>query len=165
MKKITIILLNLFFYSNIIAQTQENNTNKINHLYNYTPSSLNTKNYVSDLETKYKIKINKINSLLAFGVAYTELKLNDNEFLTMEKHIDQLANELYNDGIQLLLKGVWAHGGTYFSSEIIKGKKIEVLVFCYGNIIKDNKVISRIFEKFNQKMKEKIVTNVLQQKL
>lgn len=164
MKKIAIIiLLNSFFYCNMIAQNPESNTDKINHLYNYTPSNLNS--YVSNFEKKHQIKINKINSLLTFGIAYTELKLNDKEFLTLEKHIQQLAIGLYNDGVQLLLKGVWAHGGTYLTSEIITGKKIEVLVFCYGNMTKNNKVISRIFEKFNQKMKEKIMNNILQQKL
>ncbi|WP_348712982.1 hypothetical protein [Tenacibaculum sp. 190524A05c] len=162
MKKIRMILVSLFFYSSIIAQNPENISDKINHLYNYIPSSLKTKSFVSDFEKKHQIKINKINSLLAFGVYYDELKLNDNDVHTLEKHIHKLAIGLYNDGVQLLLKGVSAHGGTYFTSEIIKEKKIDVLVFRYGNMIKNYKVISIIFEKFNQKMKEKIMNSVSQ---
>jgi hypothetical protein len=110
--------------------------------------------YSSDLEKKFNTKINTISKLLSICLEYKKLNLNELEVLLLDKHIKQLAIELFNDGKLLLFKGSWAHGGTDIISARIKGKEIDILIFRYGDMISDDKGISRFIETFNYQMKK-----------
>ncbi|SEC78080.1 hypothetical protein SAMN04489761_3559 [Tenacibaculum sp. MAR_2009_124] len=156
MRRITIILSILLFCCNIYSQQSDNLSEKFNYLINYIPSNLGNKEFFSELEKKYKTRLNNVNIITTISLSAKKIQLIESEFLMLDKHAEELATELYNDGIYFLLKGYMSHGCVPFSSEIVNGKKIDLLIWCYGGMTNDGKVILRFFDKFNRKMKELI---------
>ncbi|WP_204376463.1 hypothetical protein [Aequorivita aquimaris] len=153
MKKTLAIILLLLFCENIYSQQTESQSEIFNSLINYIPSALNNDDFVSDLEKRYKTKFNYVNVLFTVALSEKELKLTEKDILIFEKHLQDLAIELYKEGKTFLLKGYMSHGCNPISSEMINEKNVKVLIWCYGDMVKDDKLILRFFEIFNNQMK------------
>ena len=156
MTKILTILLIFIFCESNYSQQNEHPSEEFNRLINYVPSSLKNENFESDLEKKYNTKFNNVNIIFNLALSEETLTFTEKEFSVYKKLIEDLVIALNKDGILFLLRGYMSHGCNPISKEKIKQKKIKIIVWCYGNTVKNDDAILKFFEIFNSKVKRLI---------
>ena len=156
MKKIFIILILFLFCKKIYSQQNETQSEEFNRLINYIPSTLKNEKYVSDLEKKYRIKLNNLNTLFNLAQSKEKLKFTKKDISIFEKQIKDLAIAFNKDEKLFILKGYMSHGCNPISSDNINGKQIKTIVWCYGSIVENDKPILNFFRIFNNQVKQLI---------
>ena len=105
------------------------------NLMNHTPMNFSVDENSKPKNKFLEMKLNSIAGLSAIYGIQSQIKLNEEEIKWLNNQIDQIALAFYLEGNPILIRKTGGYGGCgdkMLEKEIINGKEITILNFCFS---------------------------------